>query len=207
MADETTAKGRHKKEIYDYDSPHLVYGMAWSYRKDHSFRLALGSFVEEYANQVEIVELVQDDATEDWKFERTASFEHPYPTTKIMWRPDEQATEKDQLATTGDYLRLWEVGEGSVVEKAVFNNVSRGRCVGVTMLVLLFALASCTRFFVISKTSGGETLLILVLNILCSLCCTCSLAHVSAFLFFTLSSALFPGVEQRYGILCSFNFF
>jgi hypothetical protein len=110
------------------------------------------------------------------------------------------------LATTGDYLRLWEVGEGSVVEKAVFNNVSRGRCVGVTMLVLLFALASCTRFFVISKTSGGETLLILVEHFVLTLLhlfsrpCFC-------FFFFTLSSALFPGVEQRYGILCSFNFF
>jgi WD repeat-containing protein 68 len=136
MTEEATAKGRHKKEIYDYDSPHLVYGMGWSCRKDHSFRLALGSFIEDYANQVEIVELVHDTTTDDWKFEKTGSFEHPYPTTKIMWRPDEQGTEKDQLATTGDYLRLWEVGDQGVIkEKAVFNNVSSR-----TKLVLTFSI-------------------------------------------------------------------
>ena len=117
-------KGRHKKEIYDYESPHLVYGMGWSVRKDHSFRLALGSFVEDYANQVDIIELVQDPTTDDWKFEKTSSFEHPYPTTKIMWRPDEQGVEKDQLATTGDYLRLWDMTAEGAKEKAVFNNVS-----------------------------------------------------------------------------------
>ena len=117
------AAGRHKKEIYDYIAPHLIYGMGWSYRKDHSFRLALGSFVEDYANQVELVELVHDAATDDWKFERVGGFDHPYPTTKIMWRPDEQGADRDQLATTGDYLRLWDVGEKTTVETAVFNNV------------------------------------------------------------------------------------
>ena len=140
----SSSKGRHKKEIYDYDSPHLVYGMAWSFRKDHSFRLALGSYVEDYANQVDIVELVHDETTDDWKFEKTGGFEHPYPTTKIMWRPDEHGTEKDQLATTGDYLRLWDVTPNGVVQKCVFNNVSGGGGDGVVVNAAVSLCYSCS---------------------------------------------------------------
>ena len=98
--------------------------MAWSYRKAHSFRLALGSFVEDYANQVDLVELVHDDATDDWKFERVGGFDHPYPTTKIMWRPDEQGADRDQLATTGDYLRLWDVGEKKTASSSATTAIS-----------------------------------------------------------------------------------
>jgi hypothetical protein len=45
-----------KKEIYSYEAPWLVYGMNWSVRDDPKsrFRLAIGSFVEEYNNQVEV---------------------------------------------------------------------------------------------------------------------------------------------------------
>ena len=88
VPDPDTRNTSKKKEIYNYYSKHLVYGMGWSTRKDHSFRLALGSFIEDYANQVEIIELVEDPATEDWKFQKVGAFDHPYPTTKIMWRPD-----------------------------------------------------------------------------------------------------------------------
>ena len=41
-----------KKEIYTYDAPWPVYGMAWSTKPEHKFRLALGSFIEEYSNKV-----------------------------------------------------------------------------------------------------------------------------------------------------------
>lgn len=47
-------------------------------------RLALGSFVEEYNNKVLIVSL--DEDTSD--FSAKSTFDHPYPTTKIMWIPD-----------------------------------------------------------------------------------------------------------------------
>ena len=47
-------------------------------------RLALGSFVEEYNNKVQIVSL--DEETSD--FSAKSTFDHPYPTTKIMWIPD-----------------------------------------------------------------------------------------------------------------------
>jgi DDB1- and CUL4-associated factor 7 len=54
-------------------------------------------------------------------------FDHPYPTTKIMWAPEAlagQSGSKDLLATTGDYLRLWNVaGDHDIRFEAVFNNV------------------------------------------------------------------------------------
>lgn len=43
-----------RKEIYKYDAPWTVYAMNWSVRPDKRFRLALGSFVEEYNNKVRI---------------------------------------------------------------------------------------------------------------------------------------------------------
>ncbi|KOB76438.1 WD repeat-containing protein 68, partial [Operophtera brumata] len=58
--------------------------MNWSVRPDKRFRLALGSFIEEYNNKVQIISL--DEETSE--FSAKSTFEHPYPTTKIMWIPD-----------------------------------------------------------------------------------------------------------------------
>lgn len=41
-----------KKEIYKYTAPWPVYAMNWSLRPDKKFRLALGSFIEDYSNKV-----------------------------------------------------------------------------------------------------------------------------------------------------------
>jgi len=41
-----------RKEIYKYEAPWCVYSMNWSVRPDKRFRLALGSFMEEYNNKV-----------------------------------------------------------------------------------------------------------------------------------------------------------
>lgn len=39
-------------EVYKYDAAWPVYGMNWSRRKSDPFRLAIGSFIEEYRNKV-----------------------------------------------------------------------------------------------------------------------------------------------------------
>ena len=53
MAVHTTTSGQPKrKEIYKYEAPWTVYSMNWSVRRDKKFRLALGSFIEEYTNKV-----------------------------------------------------------------------------------------------------------------------------------------------------------
>jgi WD repeat-containing protein 68 len=41
-----------RKEIYKYNAPWTLYSLSWSVRQDKRFRLALGSFVEEYNNKV-----------------------------------------------------------------------------------------------------------------------------------------------------------
>lgn len=48
------------------------------------YRLAIGSFVEEYNNKVQIVSLDEEVS----EFSPKSTFDHPYPTTKIMWIPD-----------------------------------------------------------------------------------------------------------------------
>jgi len=107
-----------KKEIYTYETPWLIYGMNWSVRPDKKYRLAVGSFIEEYANKVEIVQLNEESGA----FESKGEFDHPYPTTKIMWILDKNATREDLLATTGDYLRLWRVHEDGVKLECLLNN-------------------------------------------------------------------------------------
>ena len=92
---------------FRYEAPWTVFSMNWSVRPDKRFRLALGSFVEEYNNKVQIVQL-DENASE---FAAKSTFDHPYPTTKIMWIPDTKGTYPDLLATSGDYLRVWRAGK------------------------------------------------------------------------------------------------
>ena len=114
--------GAKRKEIYTYTAPWLIYGMNWSVRADQRFRLAVGSFEEEYSNSVRVIQLNE----EKFEFEEVCSFEHPYPTTKIMWIPDPIGARRDLLATTGDYLRLWSIQDNKSVRlDCLLNNVSR----------------------------------------------------------------------------------
>eukprot|EP01135_Chromosphaera_perkinsii_P003162 Nk52_evm51s236 gene=Nk52_evmTU51s236 len=108
----------NKKEIYTYQAPWTIYAMGWSAKPDNRFRLALGSFVEEYANKIEIVELNDDQG----EFVSTHSFDHPYPATKTMWVPDKGGVFSDLIATAGDYLRIWNVREDGVENKCLLNN-------------------------------------------------------------------------------------
>ena len=103
-------------EIYEYNAPWLIYAMNWS--NITPFRIAMGSFLEEYTNCVDIVQLHQESGT----FKKIGSFDHPYPATKIMWSPAN--TGKELIATTGDYLRLWEVTDSGVKLKDFLNNVN-----------------------------------------------------------------------------------
>ena len=55
-----TAIGEKQAEIYTYEAPWLIYAANWSVRRDKRFRLAVGSFVEEYGNRVEIITLDEE---------------------------------------------------------------------------------------------------------------------------------------------------
>lgn len=90
------------------------------------FRLAIGSYVEQYSNQVHIVKKHPHGDDLGQSLYKAGSFDHPYPCTKILWSPDSgnngngrnnnnnaNQGAKDLLATTGDYLRVWNVLEDS----------------------------------------------------------------------------------------------
>lgn len=128
---ETKGDSGNNKEIYVYQAPWQVYGLNWSQKKDKPMRLAVGSFIEEYTNKVQLIELNRKAG----KFDRIATIDHPYPTTKIMWLPDLAGNiEKDLLATTGDYLRIWKVGDDNqtTLECLLNNNKSSEFCAPLT---------------------------------------------------------------------------
>ncbi|CAG5107518.1 Oidioi.mRNA.OKI2018_I69.chr1.g3365.t2.cds [Oikopleura dioica] len=100
---------RNRREIYCYESPWPLFSMGWCQRptEDGAFRLAVGSFIEEYSNKVKILNLDPNVRTE---FEEESTIDHPYPCTKIMWCPPNATTDSgrpDLIATSGDYLRIF----------------------------------------------------------------------------------------------------
>lgn len=122
----TTGVEAKKKEIYTYTTPWTAYTMSWRKRPEGRFQLALGSFIEEYSNQLHIVQLVKDDVNDRHEFIKLSEFEHPYPATKVMWAPAKMplsGNTADLLATSGDYLRIWNINrEHQVSMKGVLNN-------------------------------------------------------------------------------------
>ncbi|KAM7287024.1 DDB1 and CUL4-associated factor 7 [Ixodes scapularis] len=117
-----------RKEIYKYEAPWTVYSMNWSVRPDRRFRLALGSFIEEYNNKVQLVSLDEDTS----EFCAKSTFDHPYPTTKIMWIPDTKGVFPDLLATSGDYLRVWRAADDTRLECLLNNNKNSDFCAPLT---------------------------------------------------------------------------
>lgn len=118
--------GEGRAEIYTYESASLVYSCAWSVRPDRPFRLAVGSFIEDYNNRVEILQL--DEQRGVVTSNPNLAFQHPYPPTKIAFIPDKDGTRPDLLATSGDFLRLWRISDepgaqqGVRLEKLLSNN-------------------------------------------------------------------------------------
>jgi DDB1- and CUL4-associated factor 7 len=117
--------------------------------------LAIGSYIEQYSNSVSIIKKYpndNDDTNDDIigstgqpqsSLYKAGEFDHPYPCTKIIWSPDTNTTTtrnrtsisssshqtRDLLATTGDYLRIWNIiddgmGRGTVkcVKECLLNN-------------------------------------------------------------------------------------
>ena len=60
---ERGGEAKKKEEIFTYNAPWDIYGMNWSVRPDRRFRLAIGSFIEEYSNKVQVLTPSQDPQT------------------------------------------------------------------------------------------------------------------------------------------------
>lgn len=63
-------------------------------------------------------------------FRKIHEADHNYPITKLLWAPFKGGqSSPDLLATTGDYLRIWDVGNdettGKLILKATLANVRR----------------------------------------------------------------------------------
>ena len=115
-----TAIGEKQAEIYTYEAPWLIYAANWSVRRDKRFRLAVGSFVEEYGNRVEIITL--DEERGAFPSTPTHSFAHPYQCTKLAFIPDVECGKEDLVATSGDYLRVWNITDDGVAMRCLLNN-------------------------------------------------------------------------------------
>ena len=127
MIEDSSLGQNKKKEIYHYEATWPVYSMAWRRRPEGRFQLAIGSFIEEYINQIQIVQISKDEATGDTSVTKLGSVDHPYPATKILWAPAKYnlgtSTSSDIFATSGDYLRIWNVNSDSTIQmKGVLNN-------------------------------------------------------------------------------------
>jgi WD repeat-containing protein 68 len=126
MSNTESSSGSKKKEIFTYKAPWTTYTMAWRRSSQGRFQLAVGSFVEEYVNQFHVVQLDRTANDGDGQFNKLSHFDHPYPATKVMFAPSSKLTGSggaDLLATTGDYLRLWDYSaDDQVTMKGVLNN-------------------------------------------------------------------------------------
>ena len=106
-----------KKEIYRYKPSFPTYGLNWSPDPRFPTRLALGSFLEDHTNKIQIVQANYEDDS----VQVVASVDHAYPATKVMFQPLNNS-ETSLLATTADFLRLWEVKDSQIQLKALLNN-------------------------------------------------------------------------------------
>jgi WD repeat-containing protein 68 len=105
--------------VYTYLAQWPIYSLAWSVRRDKNSRLAIGSFLEDYSNKVELVQFNHD--TSDFTTDNRLIFDHPYATTNLMFFPSENAMNPDLIATSGDYLRLWEIHDDRIELKSLLN--------------------------------------------------------------------------------------
>ncbi|KAG9390544.1 WD domain, G-beta repeat [Carpediemonas membranifera] len=110
-----------------------VYACSWSQRSDQPYRMAVGTFEEDYTNYIEVIQW--DEQAREIK--QVGSFDHPYPATKVMFMPSDDPSNKDLIVTCGDYLRMWTWSneKGKVVDKVTLNhNKSTEFCAPLTSL-------------------------------------------------------------------------
>ncbi|CAN6445351.1 unnamed protein product [Victoria cruziana] len=122
---EAHSNGEHggKENVYTYEAPWQIFSMNWSVREDKKFRLALGSFLEDYGNKVELIEL--EPTSGEFVFDPRLVFDHPYPPTKLMFIPDKDCLKPDLLSTSGDFLRIWEIFDDRIELKSLLSNAKQ----------------------------------------------------------------------------------
>ena len=93
-----------KADLFTYMATWPVYALSFCSNPQSQFKLALGSFIEDPSNKVEVIQL--NETTK--KFDLLATFDHVYPPTKVMWMPNATGQKPDLLASSTDSLRIWQ---------------------------------------------------------------------------------------------------
>lgn len=114
-----------KPGVYTYAAQWPIYALAWSIRHDKNPRLAIGSFLEDYTNKIELVHFNHE--TFNFTTDPRLVFDHPYAPTNIMFFPSKDDTNPDIIATSGDNLRLWEIHDNRVELKCLLNGGNKVR--------------------------------------------------------------------------------
>ncbi|CAO3587411.1 unnamed protein product [Absidia cylindrospora] len=120
MMDHSRHYSSATKDVYQYTCPWPMYALDWSKSKDeqNSFRLAVGSFIEDNNNKFQVISRTdhlygqqhQQQQHPNSDFTAVAEADSYYPITKILWEPSRpESKTTDLLATAGDILRLWEL--------------------------------------------------------------------------------------------------
>lgn len=105
----------------NYLAPWALYAFdwcKWAPQGNSSGKLALGSYLEDGHNFIQILDTqitptppdVLAPGTSKWSmdFTKIAEATHSYPVTRLLWEPpSSQKQSTDLLATSGDHLRLW----------------------------------------------------------------------------------------------------
>ncbi|PWA51506.1 protein TRANSPARENT TESTA GLABRA 1 [Artemisia annua] len=99
-----------------HTSTHTLYSTAISPSPSH--HIATGTFIEQHTNHINILSFNPDSLTITPN--PSLSFTHPYPPTKLMFHPN--CVPSNLLASSGDFLRVYDVGENSTELVSVFNN-------------------------------------------------------------------------------------
>ena len=85
---------------YSYQPLWQLYSISFKNPSSSPSTLALGSFLETQHNFIQVVSLNEESKSLDL----TSQAELTYPTTKLMWCPDQSSS---LLASSSDSLRLW----------------------------------------------------------------------------------------------------
>ncbi|KAF8925672.1 ddb1 and cul4 associated factor 7 [Dissophora ornata] len=127
----TSSSRQLRKEILNYSAPWPVYGLDWSNQptEREALRLAVGSFIEDGSNKEFAGSEGRDyipTSMSDWVSIAETNHQQ-YPVTKIKWEPYKGGHRRpyDLLATTGDYLRLWDLKDESEHEGSSSNTIGR----------------------------------------------------------------------------------
>lgn len=88
-----------------YNSTYPLNTFAFSYRPDERFRFALGSYLINQENHIDIIQYCERENL----YLKLHTINQTYPASKLQWIPDETGQFIDILAISSDHLRLWNI--------------------------------------------------------------------------------------------------